>query len=1550
MQVPEEAEIGNHVINITINTSAYGIISMHFLIKIYSEPTSVAIVTILDNETNTPIQDAIIMIDDNATLHYTDSNGKTSFETSFGTHTFFAWKQGYLPKAYSTFINIGCNNITIKLEKGRVMIVNVSAKPMNYTEIIEAGINIQDPENYDFYEFKVDLYIKEHKLTEYEVWFDFSHSYGGSWSGFVDGEWKNYIWMPKGYDVYKGIAIHYNDGKGHTGYFYGIGNLLKEYGYEAPAWIHVEGAVHFLKEFFNVSVVIINNAPSSFIFSDTEAEIKLPSGLSLPLLYGNPQPTIKQIGDIAGQENGSTSWIIRGDDEGEYVIDVNVTAKLMPFDIPIYANGSTFIKVYGKARLQPIFMPARYVRKGMPFILTIGLHNPTHVPAYCVSVELYNNALKNVTLIDDAIKYLGTIQPGQTKYAAWKLLPSVSGFIILDASSIYTDDDYDLNPHLTFYDDTPEGAVTAYYIASQQVLNAEVHAFSGEITQFRMVYRTTPWDAIWLLLEAASTANIIGAYGLSLSLIDVAEGIGFNILFDHEILNTQTERQILENMTRLILMNLPINISTFDKSVTAFNISQWLTEKYEDIVDLIRDSNFNEFTDEDHATIIDIIDQMQIAARQNTILRLGENYSIVGKLYPLLFEAIHLREEYELWGTIGKLLTIGSLVSLLTPSGPIVPIMLSIAGAATGTYKHLIKIALYNVTATSIVAYLSDMENLTMSQSNVFNWIENIVLSGKYNQLEAYNQLFQQYEITILNFSTPDIVVNETLIGNATGTLHLKSNCSTNQSLSGRIIVRRIDNGSTITQTIPLSYNLHPYEEINISFNYTAALLPGISTDYIVEAYISVENHSLPTVFSLFHVYNIQDKSNEIIFTGDIKDLESETFNLTVGPYSTAIIASSTSGLELHLWDANRNHLGMNYTSGIIDENIVGAIYSGYQTLPQWIKVVNDENISKTYVLKIYGVNVPNPKNFTVRVLIANMSKVPSVYPRTINLAVANNITNHIIVAYQGLGNVTKIDNVVIQGNIADIVTRIWYPKTNLSFGESGLVDLTIFPLALKTYTGILNLSFITDNNTCSIPVNIVVQSIDIPPSISNVQASPSIQEIDGYVNITSTVIDNIAVDEVYLNITYPDGSYENFSITQNKTGNEYYCNRSYSQLGLYEFFIWAIDINGNGNSSSIYNFSIVDNFPPQTTHSLNPSLPNGNNGWYVSNVTITLNANDNASGINKTLYKINDGNWKEYNGAFIISEEGEHVIQYYSIDNAGNEEEKKSFSIKVDKSKPVTTHSLNPSLPNGNNGWYVSNVTITLNANDSMSEVNVTKYKIDDGNWKKYDKAFIISEEGEHTIKYYSIDSAGNEEDQKEINIKIDKTKPVTTHSLNPSLPNGNNGWYVSNVTITLNANDSISGVNVTKYKIDDGNWKKYTKPIKIINNGGHTIKYYSIDNAGNEEEMKTIEIKIDKAKPAVGIKKPDNGIYFFGRKIFPSFSIIIIGKIKIEVIANDSYSGVSHVEFYIDGVKKCNVSNEPYEYIWDERAFFKHTIKAIVYDKAGNKAKDEIEVMKFF
>lgn len=52
------------------------------------------------------------------------------------------------------------------------------------------------------------------------------------------------------------------------------------------------------------------------------------------------------------------------------------------------------------------------------------------------------------------------------------------------------------------------------------------------------------------------------------------------------------------------------------------------------------------------------------------------------------------------------------------------------------------------------------------------------------------------------------------------------------------------------------------------------------------------------------------------------------------------------------------------------------------------------------------------------------------------------------------------------------------------------------------------------------------------------------------------------------------------------------------------------------------------------------------------------------------------------------------------------------------------------------------------------------------------------------------------------------DTTAPVTTHTLNPSSPDGNNDWYITPVQITLNATDLESGVKAIHYRIDGGTW----------------------------------------------------------------------------------------------------------------------------------------------
>ncbi len=75
------------------------------------------------------------------------------------------------------------------------------------------------------------------------------------------------------------------------------------------------------------------------------------------------------------------------------------------------------------------------------------------------------------------------------------------------------------------------------------------------------------------------------------------------------------------------------------------------------------------------------------------------------------------------------------------------------------------------------------------------------------------------------------------------------------------------------------------------------------------------------------------------------------------------------------------------------------------------------------------------------------------------------------------------------------------------------------------------------------------------------------------------------------------------------------------------------------------------------------------------------------------------------------------------------------------------------------------------------------------------------------------------------------DTTPPVTTCTITGTNP----------VTITLTATDDNTGVNYTKYKIDDGSYAIYTAPVEVTEAGDHVVYFYSVDIAGNTETEKS-------------------------------------------------------------------------------------------------------------
>ncbi|MEM4265399.1 MAG: Ig-like domain-containing protein [Thermoplasmata archaeon] len=363
----------------------------------------------------------------------------------------------------------------------------------------------------------------------------------------------------------------------------------------------------------------------------------------------------------------------------------------------------------------------------------------------------------------------------------------------------------------------------------------------------------------------------------------------------------------------------------------------------------------------------------------------------------------------------------------------------------------------------------------------------------------------------------------------------------------------------------------------------------------------------------------------------------------------------------------------------------------------------------------------------------------------------------------------------------------------------------------------------------------------------------------------------------------------------------------SYPADGIYDVSLQVRDTGGLTNKET--HSVIVDSVSPTTSVSLSGTA--GLNGWYLSNVTVTLSALDSGSGVDYTRYRIDGGSWQTYTAPLVISAEGNHTVDYYSVDIVGNVEPTKSANVKIDKTPPTTSAS-----------GYMYNVTLTATDNAGGSGVDRIMYRIDSGSWQVYTGTINAGTSGSHNVSFYAVDKAGNVESTKWIMTPIpDTTKPVTSIALAGTL--GSNGWYVSSVTVTLNASDSGSGVDETMYRINGGSWQTYTAPVEITANGIHTFEYRSVDVAGNSEDAKSAQIKIDTVAPALSITETN------GTSFAPD-------SVVIHWAASDATSGIADILISVDGgafQSKGAVMNVTL----DGLSAGEHTITVRVIDNAG-------------
>lgn len=148
-----------------------------------------------------------------------------------------------------------------------------------------------------------------------------------------------------------------------------------------------------------------------------------------------------------------------------------------------------------------------------------------------------------------------------------------------------------------------------------------------------------------------------------------------------------------------------------------------------------------------------------------------------------------------------------------------------------------------------------------------------------------------------------------------------------------------------------------------------------------------------------------------------------------------------------------------------------------------------------------------------------------------------------------------------------------------------------------------------------------------------------------------------------------------------------------------------------------------------------------------------------------------------------------------------------------------------------GQTEWFVSPVLVILHATDDV-DVDITWYRIDTGPWQPYVVPFQVSDDGNHTVDFFSHDREGLTEDRKTTWIPVDTNPPVFL-SLGPE------GTVTkSDVVIEWGAEDPASGIARFEVSVGNGPFEDMglqTSKTVSLGDGRHTVRVRAVDVAGN-------------------------------------------------------------------------------------------------------------------
>ncbi|KAF0221740.1 MAG: hypothetical protein FD174_71 [Geobacteraceae bacterium] len=343
---------------------------------------------------------------------------------------------------------------------------------------------------------------------------------------------------------------------------------------------------------------------------------------------------------------------------------------------------------------------------------------------------------------------------------------------------------------------------------------------------------------------------------------------------------------------------------------------------------------------------------------------------------------------------------------------------------------------------------------------------------------------------------------------------------------------------------------------------------------------------------------------------------------------------------------------------------------------------------------------------------------------------------------------------------------------------------------------------------------------------------------------------------------------------------------------GVYTLSVTATDRAGNQTVKTVH--FTIDTTPPSI------KVANISNGaFYGIDVTPAVSVTDE----NLKTFSITV-NGRPYAAGTPITAEGAYALTVIAEDLTGNNSSLTS-GFTIDKTAPVSTLDAGqPRFPGSGTLYITGQTPITVAARDEgahPSGVAGIECKLDSSHeWAPCNSPVTLAglADGAHSVTCRAFDRAGNRETAHAITVTVDNTPPVTEMTLgSPGYSLASGGFAATTATeFSLSAREMLSGVSITEYSIDYGEWHPYA-PFTVATEGRHTVSFKSTDNLGNEEDIRTVDLLIDNSPPLTRV------IAGVPSHIGPYDTLYVTAATLFTTDAEDGFAGVAKTEYRIDG-----------------------------------------------